>query len=319
MELENGTPFVARLLRLRLTNDDVQATLVVKSTFERDAEGRWEPAAEQVGIIDERLETPYGVFHNEKFVRKDGVDVCILGTARPGRPVRELRLEVSVGAHRRALHVFGDREWQPRASGLAPSDPAPFEEMPIGYTRAYGGITEHDCETLAWTDNPVGRGYYLSEEAAVGGPLPNIEPGDGPLVAQWSDQPPIAGWGPYPNFWGIRAREGLDLSAVNAERPFPRVKARLNNNAHSSLIFESLDDATPIILRGTRPEPAEFRPPPFRPTAEVCVGNRTWQAEGRLDGVLLWLDAGRITLTHRVQFSYRFERGERRVVRLGRR
>jgi len=120
--------------------------------------------------------------------------------------------------------------------------------MPLAYARAYGGVTVHDYETATWPDNPIGQGYYLSSEAAEGQPLPNIEPAEGPQIRQWNDQPQVAGWGPYPCFWGMRAREGIELPEKPEAGAVGRIKARLNNQAHSSLIVPSLSDDAEIRL-----------------------------------------------------------------------
>src|SRR5882762_4373161 len=143
MELENQTPFAARLLRLERQEGQIEATLVVKATFEQDDTGRWVPAPEQVPIVDDRLETPFGIFHTDCFVMKDGVDVCVLGTVRPPQPTPVAHVRLSVGGRSNDLTVFGERRWTRAGGRLAPSSPVPFEEMPLGYARAYGGATEH--------------------------------------------------------------------------------------------------------------------------------------------------------------------------------
>ena len=318
MDLVNETPFAARLLGVRRSEEaNIQASLIVKATFERDAPTSWVPAKEQVPIIDDRLDTPYGVFHTDCFVRKDGVDVCVLGTIRPATPSRAVQLMVSVGSHSSELTVFGDRRWVRSSGRLAPSVPETFAEMPLGYTHAYGGTTVHDYETAVWADNPVGRGYYLSPEAAAGNPLPNIEATAGPQVRDWSDQPTCAGWGPYPLFWGIRAREGVDPPEKLEPGKVGRIKARLNNNAHPSLVVAKLDGGEEIRIRGMRPQEVVLALPRFSPELEVRLGEQTvTHATSALDGVFVWLDADRVTLTRRIQFDYAYNKGEPRGARL---
>ena len=317
MDLANETRFAARMLRYQPNEDaDVQATLIVKATFERDEGGRWRPSAEQVPIVDDQLETPFGIFHTDCFVRKEGVDICVLGTIRPSRPSRTVQLRLTAGSYSNALTVFGDRKWVRSGRRLLPSPPEPFEEMPLAYARAYGGVTVHDYETATWPDNPIGQGYYLSSEAAEGQPLPNIEPAEGPQIRQWNDQPQVAGWGPYPCFWGMRAREGIELPEKPEAGAVGRIKARLNNQAHSSLIVQSLSDDAEIRLRGLQPQELVFTLPRFSPEAEVHLGDQTFQATGALDGVFLWTNSDRITLTRRIHFTYPYTKGQPRHTRL---
>ncbi len=138
MELDNQTPFVARLLRFQLNaTSSVNGTLVVKAT---DNRARWVRAGEQLPFADAPLETAFGIFHGDGFVKKDGVDVCVLGTVRPARPVRATEMRVSVGSHTSTLSVYGDRRWMHSGrGGLVASSSELFTEMPLSYERAYGG------------------------------------------------------------------------------------------------------------------------------------------------------------------------------------
>jgi hypothetical protein len=316
MLLTNATPFLARFLRCPRTEVEMHGVVLVKATFERDQAGRLVPAAEQVPIVGERLDTPFGVFHTEMYLRKDGVDICVLGTLRSARRERMRRVRLTVGPLVQELTVFGDRRWVRRDGNLVPSDPERFEEMALDYEHAYGGQTEHDHEAVVWTDNPVGRGYYMAETVAEGGLLPNIEAAAEPLLRAWNDRPIVAGWGPYPMFWGLRMREGLDVSNVTAGRPLPKIRQRLNNNAHPSLIVPMLDQDAIISLQGLRDQDLSFELPRIRPTVEVRCGEEVQLVEGRIDGVVIWADSGRITVTHRAHFDYTYNRGQVRSARL---
>jgi hypothetical protein len=293
-----------------------EATLIVKATFERDGRGRLVPGAEQMPFVEDQLETPFGVFHTDSFVRKDGIDICVLGTVRSSSPMKEGRVVLSAHGLGSELRIVGNRQWVRSGTQLVPSPPEPFTELPLAYSRAYGGTTEHDDETFVWTDNPTGVGYYLSEEKALGQPLPQIELAEGPAVRAWSDQPTVAGWGPYPCFWGIRAREGVDTSEISADNPVPNFKVRLNNNAHPALIAPELPAGSEIRIQGMRPGDDVFAVPPLRPVAEISVGHERLETEGRLDGAFVWVDSSRLTVTYRGHFTYPYRSAERRVLRL---
>ncbi len=318
VDLLNETPYAARVLGHRPSEEaDVVSALIVKATFERNQGGRWTPAPQQLPIIDDKLETPYGVFHTDCFMRKEGVDICVLGTARMDRPVRQAPIEVAVGTHRCGLLLFGDRRWIRAGRQLVPSAPLPFQEMPIAYSRAYGGTTEHDYETVVHPDNPVGRGYYLSPEKAEDQPLANIESPADPPVRQWTDRPSPAGWAPYPCMWGIRAREGVEPPAEPQPGTIGRVKARLNNNAHPALILPAVEPEAEVRIRGLRGGEMVFPVPPLQLTAEVALNDARFEARGApVDGIFVWADSQRITLTRRFHFSYPYQRRQRRNVRL---
>ena len=318
MELRNDTPFPARLLRFQPNEDaPVEGTLVVKATFEHAADGRWIPVDEQLPILDDPLLTPFGLFHGEGFVSKEGVDVCVMGTVRPARVVRATELSLRVGAHTSTLMVYGDRRWVRTRGELAASSPETFTELPLAYARAYGGATEHDYEQVVWPDNPIGRGYYLSAAGAEGGPLPNIESAAERPVRAWSDQPTTAGWAPYPCFWGIRAREGFVSPEVVKPGNFGYPTPRLNNNAHPELVLPALPEGAEIRIRGLRASELAYTLPRLSVRLTVTSGSAV-VAEPLtvVDGVYLWADLGHITLTGRARFGYLYTRGEIRGAQL---
>ncbi|HVY38062.1 MAG TPA: DUF2169 domain-containing protein [Polyangia bacterium] len=318
MQLDNQTPFAARLLRFqRAETSPVDGTLVVKATFQQDHGRRWVPAGEQLPFADAPLETAFGVFHGDGFVKKDGVDVCVLGTIRLARAMRATEVRLSVGSRNSTLLVYGDRQWRTGRGDLVASSPELFQQMPLSYGRAYGGRTEYDYEELVWPDNPVGRGYYLTEQAALGQPLPNVETAAVPPIRHWSDQPGVGGWGPYPSFWGIRSREGVK----SPERPeagnFGKITPRLNNHAHPELVMPMLPDDAEITIRGMRPEVLTYAVPRLPVRLDVVSGGTVIaRPQPRIDGVFIWADQGLVTVTGRVSFTYPYTKGEVRGARL---
>lgn len=314
MRLENETPYAARLIQLELGDNRLHAAVIVKATFVWDEHGRARPAVEQMPIVDEQLATSFGIFHSDLFLQKQGVDLCVLGTLRRSQPQHTAQVRVSTSTHRHTITVFGDRNWLPSGSSLVASKPRPFTEMPLSYARAYGGTTKYDYETAVCTDNPSGIGYYLSEETAVGGPLPNIEAEDGPYIRQWQDQPRPAGIGPYPQLWGLRAREGVQLPTNESDSL--RVLPRLYNNAHPSLVLSTIEEREAIRIDGLRDQPIVVELPAFEPIVEVSVGGRVSEANGKLDGVFVWVDCGHVTLTKRIHFEYELYKEQQRVARL---
>jgi hypothetical protein len=318
VKLDNQTPFQARLLRVQRAEDaPVDGALVLKATFEQDAKRRWVPTAEQLPIMNEPLPTAFGVFHGETFMRKDGVDVGVLGTVRLARPLRSAEVTVSIGSKKSTLIVYGDRRWVRSGTGLVASRPEPFQEMPLSYERAYGGKTIHDYEERTWMDNPVGRGYYLSEEGAEGKPLANIESAAARPVRLWSDQAPVAGWGPYPFFWGLRACEAIKPSEPVDEPGLPNISTRINNNAHPDLVVPVLPQDADIRISGLRSDATTYTVPRLGLRLEVKTGDAVIaEPPIEIDGVFVWADLGHVTVTARARFQYPYNRGEIRSARL---
>lgn len=110
-----------------------------------------------------------------------------------GTPVQALRATAKFGAATKSLLVTGDVYEE----GGRASAPQPFTEMPIDWTRAYGGPRH--------AENPVGRGM---EEVGVPGVglvvlRPNIAD---PAVAPEHRRRTAAGFGPIDQAWPQRTR-----------------------------------------------------------------------------------------------------------------
>jgi len=107
-----------------------------------------------------------------------------------GAPTAALRVRASLGPVEKTVLVVGDRRWE-RGAMTAPT---PFSEMPLDWSRAFGG----DGFAL----NPLGRG-------AAPGPdgihlLPNLELPEAP-VRDLRDRPRPTGFGPIDFAWPQRA------------------------------------------------------------------------------------------------------------------
>ncbi|HRI70750.1 MAG TPA: DUF2169 domain-containing protein, partial [Polyangium sp.] len=110
---------------------------------------------------------------------------------RVPRPAASVR--VKVGSIDKTLYVIGNRTW--RRDGV-PGDPEPFTEMPITYSRAFGGE--------GYPLNPVGVGLAkVKENGQDIHRMPNIE-WPGRLIQSKSDRPAPAGFGPFDVTWAQR-------------------------------------------------------------------------------------------------------------------
>jgi uncharacterized protein YjbI with pentapeptide repeats len=97
-------------------------------------------------------------------------DAC----APAGSTVTGLTVRAGVGGLSKSALVQGDRVWTRGIAGWQASAPQPFERMPVGLERAYGG--------KGWARNPHGRGHCANPDKADGIALPNVERPDAPVL-----------------------------------------------------------------------------------------------------------------------------------------
>lgn len=305
MKVVNQSPFHAIVQVADLLTPELAAVVIVKSTLDFDEDGRLAISAQQMPLVPDTLETPFGELHGELFFKKRGVDLCVLGTVTRAQPVRYTQLRLRVGerwAHE--LLVIGDRRWVDTGAGLVASEPLPFQQLPLGYSHAYGGRVEFNGQTATNPDNPIGRGYYTEVEQAHNGPLPNIEAAAGPHVRHWKDTPPVVGWGPYPSYWQLRAARQVE---VDGERyVVTRIDPGVFNHAHPELVFDELPSGTPIIIEGMREAAIRLWVPKPPAEVEVHVGDEVRMIPAPIDGLFLWTDVRKLVITQRARFDYVF-------------
>ena len=142
---------------------------------------------------------------------KSGTDVLLHGTAYSpnGRPAERVETLLQVGTIRKVLVVHGDRTWERGATGLSPSEPAPFTSKPICYESAMGGPLDSTESAALDFSNPAGIGRI----AESGKPVPAIELPDSTINGPKSEARP-AGYGPIPGQWKMRA----DLAGTYDEK-----------------------------------------------------------------------------------------------------
>lgn len=108
-----------------------------------------------------------------------------------------VRVRGAGGAVDRAIAVFGDRAWAGAALTRVPSDPSPFESIPLTYARAFGG------PNYAANPNGVGAGAEPSSDGVRR--MPNFEE-IGKLVTSPDASPPPAGLSGIHPEWAARRR-----------------------------------------------------------------------------------------------------------------
>jgi uncharacterized protein YjbI with pentapeptide repeats len=134
---------------------------------------------------------------------KPRCDVTLVGHAHAPRGTATavqvaFRLGSGPEALSRVANVLGDRTWK-KALGvaLAPSEPEPFDKLPLTWERAFGGP--------AHPANPVGQGHKSATLPDGTQRLPNIESAERPIRSP-GDSPEPWAFGPVAPGWRARAR-----------------------------------------------------------------------------------------------------------------
>lgn len=208
-------PFIAATFPWQIHPPKDALVLVVKGSFDlvdgATATARPEPTLPGGDLYSEDEPTGLLLAAGDFSVLKPKCDVIFQGHAyAPGgsSPAMQVVLKVK-GAHGRVdrtLHVFGDRTWQRALIAVAPSEPAPFEKLPITWQRAFGG------PELATNPHGVGHRAQPGRDGVVR--LPNFEtpgqqiksPDDTPQPASFAPIHPLnkARWsllGTYDKSW----------------------------------------------------------------------------------------------------------------------
>jgi hypothetical protein len=257
----------------------------------------------------------YGVLLEPSNFPRAGTDVIVLGEARSAAPVEEMGVRVSVGPYDVRMHVTGDRVWERHGKRLVPGRPAPFVRMPLTLARAYGGRAPNAYGEMPYAANPEGRGYFLDEEGAVGGALPNVELPDA-RVRTWEDQPEPISCGPYPPSGSLRLDRCTDVQEDGTVVVHP--ERGLLDQAHPRLSGRRVEGGV-LRLEGMDPDGVLAWDVPACPVvADIRIGSRGGVRPLTLEEIVVDLPRGHVDLTWRKGFTYTIIPHERRrtVVRL---
>jgi hypothetical protein len=314
MTLINDSGVEAHLFRTPLDEDKMLAIAVAKTTLVVAPDGSLDyDTSEPIPVFDKPEETELGTFPSDAAIRKDKVDLFVMGHARSPQPVPAMDVTLAVGQFQRSVRVFGRRAWVRAGGSLRPSAPVPFTEMPLTWEHAYGGSAlVRDDEQVPNMDNSVGRGYILDAAKAEGVELPCIEDPDA-LITAWDHQPRPICFAPLPLGSYLQA-EGTYVEkpdTLEAE-PLPSVF----NFAHPKHRIDALRPGDHVILVGCTPEPFRFVMPNLQIMAEVKLEDRRYEFDGIIDGLYLFPDTRRALVVHRVSFTYAYVREEIRTTRL---
>ncbi|CAN98316.1 hypothetical protein sce8146 [Sorangium cellulosum So ce56] len=304
MELVNRTGFPAGIFRTVIDDDRLAASVLARITFDVRRGGALTPSEEQSWIVSgPPWESPCGPMDSDEVFYKGGVDVFLFGHARApgGREVSQMEVKIAVGDWSRTIRVIGDRVWRRSGDQLRPSAPMPFLEMPLTLAHAFGGKDEWDGLSVGYPENEQGKGYYLEEDHAEGGPLPNLEEPDA-LIAAWTDRPEPVGLGACPITSGQRLRNGLGF---DDEGRITELRPTLFNAAFPRMILPGARPGDPVRVDGVLSEgPLAFQIPDAAPRVRLTFGDEVIERPLAIDQIGIEADRYRVFIAYRYPFRY---------------
>jgi hypothetical protein len=303
MELTNRTPFPAAIFRTVIDENRFAAAVVARITFDL-LDGKLAVAPEHPWIVSgPPWNGPQGPMDSDEVFRRGGVDLFLFGSARAPRkrPVTQMNVTMSVGAWSRTIQVTGERAWVRGMRQLKPTAPVPFMAIPLTLGNAFGGRDEWDGLSVPFPENEHGKGFFMEEETAVGGRLPNIEDPRSPIVA-WTDRPAPVGVGFCPIVSGQRLRNGLGL---DAEGRLVELRPQFFNAAFPAMILQDVKPGTEVQVDGVWHDgPLAFAIPDAAPRVILTFGDKIIERDLVADQVGIEADQSRVFITYRHPFRY---------------
>ncbi len=317
MDFINSTEFPADLARAHLFYKDItMATAVAKCSFEIIDEVA-HPVKDQLAVTEADTETAFGTIDGDMALIKEGCDFVVLGPALaypPGHTVKAMQVNISIGEFSRSVMVYGDRFWISGLSGYRPSEPEPFEQMPLDYSRSYGGTTKvHDEFIGPYPDNPHGCGYVTRKKFVEGTKLPNVEEVDDRITA-WKHQPLPAGLAPLPRDSALRGMRGFQVD-IEAEKTVMEPAAFLFS--HPRMHLPAYPSGERLQIRGmTRNKVWEFTLPHIRLSLEVKLGEAHYMLPLIPDTLCLIPSFNRFFVVARRALVYQFLPKRKRLMKI---
>jgi hypothetical protein len=315
MDFINETEYPAFLFRSEFEPDRLYNSLLLRIRYIIESDFHLRPAqGDEIpeDVQFEMIEDDYGTLEPDLFFSGTGTDLMIIGDAVSAQgSVTEHSVRLAAGppgkyVYDMVLAVFGNRFWEKNTFGnLVPSKPFSFESLPLTYKNAYGGTAKSEYGEIPFVHNPVGKGYYLKEENAVGQPLPNIEDPYN-LIRQWDDKPDPAGIAPYPIQWGLRAMKAVSVDEKKEKTEFTPERGFFNK-AYPQLSMRQLNRDHQILVKGmSRNGDIAFRLPACPFETEIRLGNKVHVRDLQLEEVLIDLRSFYVDLSYRKKFDYAF-------------
>lgn len=307
LQLENKTPFKAAIAVLPDRAGIDTLYIVVKATLTLRPKLSLAEQQAEITLADEYYGDPALTSlraASELHIGKSGTDVLLVGSAWAAdkRPVRHMQVSLSVAERQKAILVTGDRTWRDGR----PSDPKPFEAMPLVWERAFGGWHRRGGKVLAEERNPAGCGFAGGRSAAdvQDQAVPNLEDAASPL-RQLGDSPSPACLAPIAPSWLPRRTYAgtYDERWQRSRAPYlpDDFDPRFFQCAAPEFTFERyLTGGEPVRLEGASPDGRiEFAVPNPRLAVAVTIAGSPQEPPANLETLLIEPDQNRVCFTWR--------------------
>ncbi len=271
---------------------------------------------------------------------KPMTDVVLIGKAHSPKAAKVAFLDVGIqiGASRKIARVIGNRKAYVTATGIDFTAPEPFSEMPLDFSRSYGGSDLKSDEGLTYTylKNPVGRGFVIKNhsKAIQDLLLPNLEDPQRLLTPQnialgrfekWREAPDPVAFGyqnknSHPRFtlaglppdqWAQaeaeRQQSLKSMPAVGAPgspippQPAPMLNPMFFNGAPKGMCLPPLRGDEAIKLAYIDKDAAQFSfgLPGIRPKAWIDVGDGREEMSMSLHTAIIYKETNQVSLVWR--------------------
>jgi hypothetical protein len=307
LQLDNQTPFKASISVLPDHSGIETLYVVVKATVTLHPALALADVQVTPSLADEyygdpaisSLRAPSDVH-----IGKPGTDVLLIGSARApnGRPTRTAQVAMAVADRHKRILVTGDRVWRDGR----PSDPHPFESVPLVWERAFGGLHRRGERILADERNPVGCGFAGGRSAGEmdGLPVPNLEDPTARLE-QLGQNPPPACLAPIAPGWLARRRFAgtYDERWQRSRAPYlpDDFDRRFLQCAAPEFAFQRyLQAGEEVEVSGVMHDgPIAFRVPDGRLSIDVSIAGSAQQPSANLETLTIEPDENRACFTWR--------------------
>lgn len=236
---------------------------------------------------------------------KPASDCILIGhVVAPSPRDTQCIVRFAVGSTSRSAVVFGRRRWTGWAS-RSPSDPEPFDRLPLRWEHAFGGVDDSPrdpafdaCEP----QNPVGVGFIAQKSLKDldAEELPRIEDPSNLLRAP-GDRPTPVGFGFIARHWQPRVSYAGTYDAKWQRERMPLLPAdfdpRFHNAAPTPLIAKRLQGGEIVRADGvSRGGPITFNLPRPEVSVTMVLAEREVRVDLAIDTVVLDADAMSISL-----------------------
>lgn len=307
LQLENQTPFKAAIAVLPDRAGIDTLYVIVKATVSLRPNLALAEVQVPPTLADEYHADPAASglkYASEMHIGKIGTDVILIGRAwaPDKRPVPRMQVGLSVAGRQKTILVTGDRVWRDGQ----PSDPKPFESMPLVWERAFGGMHRNGDKVAAEERNPVGCGFAGGRKAAdmQGLPVPNLEDPAAPLRQVGQAATPACLAPIAPSWLPRRAFAGTyDERWQRARAPYlpDDFDPRFLQCAAPEFAFDRyLQPGEPVQVTGVMPDgPIAFTIPSSRLSVAVTIAGAIEAPPANLETLAIEPDENRACFTWR--------------------